>query len=411
MRNLYSLFVRHPKVATDSRDIPEGAIFFALRGERFDGNGYAADALARGASYAVVDDPGVAVSDRYILVDDVLAALQNLAAEHRKALGIPVLAITGSNGKTTTKELVTRVLRCKYNATATKGNLNNHIGVPLTLLSFTSQTEFGIVEMGANHPGEIAALCRIALPDYGLITNIGRAHLEGFGTPEGVARAKGELFDYLAYTGGKAFYLEDDPVLGSMAAGRARLATVPYADSLAEGMKSNLAGAFNRYNIAAAVAVGKYFGVAESDIAEAISSYVPGNMRSQRVETSRNIVILDCYNANPSSMHAALENLRDISGGKPIAVILGDMGELGDYAAGEHKAVLERSALIGAEREYLVGQHFARAATLIKPQGERHIFANAVELGKYLASNRPTGMAILVKGSHAVGLEKIAELL
>ena len=372
---------------------------------------YAADALSKGAAYAVVDNPVVAVSDRYILVPDSLEALQDLAREHRKALGLPILAITGSNGKTTTKELVARVLSCKFNTQATKGNLNNHIGVPLTILSFTSDTEFGIVEMGANHPGEIAASCNIALPDYGLITNIGRAHLEGFGSPEGIAKAKGELFDYLAANNGKAFCREDDSVLSAMVEERHNLQAVHYSSSIAEGIKSNLAGSFNRFNIAAAVAVGKYFGIDGSKITEAISSYTPDNMRSQRIVTARNTVILDCYNANPSSMRAALEDLHRESGKNPLAVILGDMGELGAYTAEEHRTILELSAQINTFREYLVGPHFAEAAKQVEKHGERLIFKDTATLSEYLQKNPPVGFTILVKGSHAVGLEKIAGLL
>ena len=257
MTNLYSIFTEHPSVTTDSRNIPEGSIFFALKGPKFDGNRYAADALNKGASFAVVDDPNVAADDRYILVSDTLQALQQLASEHREALGTPILAITGSNGKTTTKELISRVLQRQFNVVATKGNLNNHIGVPLTLLSFDKDTEFGIVEMGANNPGEIANLCSIALPNFGIITNIGRAHLEGFGSPEGVARAKGELYDFLSAHEGKTFVRTDDETLSRMVSERDGLQTIGYSTYDAEGFPNNLTGSFNLMNIAAAVAIGR----------------------------------------------------------------------------------------------------------------------------------------------------------
>lgn len=411
VKNLYKIFAGHPVVTTDSRNIPENSIFFALRGEKFDGNRYASDALKQGAAYAVVDDPTVVSDDRYILVTDSLGALQQLAAEHRQALGIPILAITGSNGKTTTKELTARIMARGFNTEATKSNLNNHIGVPLTLLSWTDSAEFGIIEMGANHPGEIAALCEIAQPDFGLITNIGRAHLEGFGSPEGVARAKGELFDYLAKNGGKAFYRSDDPVLGRMVAERNGMATIKYESTAAERFENHLEGGFNALNIAAAVSVGRYFGVAEEAIREAVASYIPDNMRSQRVDTGKNTVILDCYNANPSSMRAAIGSLRHETGKLPSAVILGDMGELGPYSQQEHIGILECTHEAGVTAEYLVGPHFSEAAAKVASAGQRYLFADTSALREYLAAHPLEKHFVLVKGSRAVGLEAIAGLL
>lgn len=409
--NLYSIFTRHPRVTTDSRNIPAGSIFFALRGDKFDGNAYAAEAIAKGAAYAVVDAPAVAADDRYILVGDTLTALQELASEHRKALGLPILAITGSNGKTTTKELITRVLGRKFNVCATKGNLNNHIGVPLTLLSFDKDTEFGIVEMGANHPGEIAALCRIATPDFGLITNIGLAHLEGFGSPEGVARAKGELYDYLTAYGGKAFMRMEDETLARMAADRAALQVVGYSGDAADGLESNLTGDYNRLNISAAVAIGRYFGVGETDIKDAVASYVPDNMRSQHLDTARNTLIIDCYNANPSSMRSAIGNLDNNTASKPIAVILGDMGELGSYSQAEHIKVLQLLEEKSIGEQYLVGKHFDAAAAAVPANGDRKLFPDTKTLGQYLNDNQISGKSILVKGSRATGLERIIEFL
>ena len=313
-QRLYALFERYPAVATDSRRAGEGTIFFALRGDRFDGNRFALAALDAGAACAVVDDPAVAASageayaGRIVTVDDALAALQALAREHRRRLGIPLLAIVGSNGKTTTKELVSRVLAEKYAVYATQGNLNNHIGVPLTLLAMTRDTELGVVEMGASACGEIALLCAIAEPNFGLITNVGRAHLEGFGGVEGVRRGKGELYDYLAANGGRAFVRRDDGTLVKMAAERGNLAVELYDPAIADGVGHRLEGAFNRLNVAAAMAVGRYFGVDEERIRDAVAAYRPDNNRSQRRSTARNTLVVDCYNANPSSMQASLAN-------------------------------------------------------------------------------------------------------
>ena len=327
---LYDLYRAHPHVSTDTRRIEQGSIFFALRGANFDGNRFVGEALEKGAVAAVCDDPAALEDPRVRLVGDPLTALQELAREHRRALGIPILAISGSSGKTTTKELVSRVLSARFTVCATRGNLNNHIGVPLTLLAMDRDTEFGIVEMGASACGEIARLAEIAEPDYGLLTNIGRAHLEGFGGPEGVRRGKGELFDYLAAHGGRAFVLADDETLHAMAAERDSLAAEYYPASLADGFESRLEGGYNRFNIAAAVAIGRYFEVPEPEIRRAVADYEPDNHRSQRIETTHNTVIADCYNANPTSMRAAIENLL----GEPLGdrrrrvLILGDMLEL-----------------------------------------------------------------------------------
>ena len=308
MSELYDIFREHPHISTDTRNIGADSIFFALRGATFDGNRFAAEALDKGAAYAVVDDPAAVTDERMVLVGDTLGALQELAREHRRRLAIPILAISGSNGKTTTKELVSRVLAERFEVYATRGNLNNHIGVPLTLLAMTRDTQFGVVEMGASACGEIALLASIAEPNYGILTNIGRAHLEGFGGPEGVRRGKGELFDYLAANGGRAFVPREDEMLTNMAAERDGLAAEYYSITLAEDLENHLEGHYNRFNIAAAVAVGRYFDVADERIRHAVGSYVPDNNRSQRTETGRNTLIVDCYNANPSSMRASVAN-------------------------------------------------------------------------------------------------------
>ncbi len=369
MSRLYDLFTEHPCVSTDSRRIEAGSLFFALRGASFDGNRFAADALARGAAYAVVDDPAAATDrDRTILVPDVLAALQELAREHRRELGLPILAITGSNGKTTTKELVSRVLAERFEVYATRGNLNNHIGVPLTLLAMTRDTEFGIVEMGASACGEIALLCSIAEPNYGLITNIGRAHLEGFGGPEGVRRGKGELFDYLAENGGRAFVAVRDDTLVAMAVRRDPMAVEYYSAALGDGVENHLEGDYNRANIAAAIAVGRYFDVDEARIRHAIASYRPDNNRSQRTETERNTLVVDCYNANPSSMRAALANFRAEPLGPRASkvLILGDMLELGAWSEEEHAQAVREACEIPDARILLVGGAFAEACEAMR---------------------------------------------
>lgn len=394
-------------MCTDSRQVTRGVLFFALRGNNFDGNRYAAEALSRGAAYAVVDDAAVAVDDRYILVEDTLSTLQHLATYHRRVLGIPVLAVTGTNGKTTTKELLSGVLARRFVVSATRSNLNNHIGVPLTLLGMSRGTEFGIVEMGASARGEIDLLCTIAQPDFGIVTNIGKAHLEGFGSREGVRRAKGELFDYLASHKGLAFYLSDDAVLSEMVAERPSLLSKGYSASIADGLKCRLHGTYNRLNIAAAAAVGEYFGIRRAEYAESIESYNPENHRSQIRMTGRNTVILDCYNANPSSMRAAIDNLASRQDGNLKAAILGDMLELGVYSQDEHMAVIAQLAREHIKEVYLVGTHFTTAAegTGIKT------FPDTGRLRGYLEEFPLTGTTVLIKGSRAIGLENILEVL
>lgn len=414
MTELYDLFRAHPRISTDTRRIEPDSIFFALRGARFDGNRFAAEALARGAALVVADDPAAVTDPRIRLVPDVLKALQELARRHRRELGIPILAISGSNGKTTTKELVSRVLARRFEVYATHGNLNNHIGVPLTLLAMTPATQFGVVEMGASACGEIALLASIAEPDFGLLTNVGRAHLEGFGGPEGVRRGKGELYDYLARSGGRAFVPADDPVLTAMAAERPGMAVERYSASLADGIPHRLEGDYNRRNVAAAAAVGRFFGVDDAQIRDAIAGYVPDNNRSQRVETARNTLIVDCYNANPSSMRASIANfLAEAPGPRTRRVlILGDMLELGDWSAQEHADVIRLAAQDPAAELLLVGGEFARAhAALPAPRPRAALYPTREALARKLRRNPVENALVLVKGSRGIGLEQVVELL
>ena len=426
IEHLYTYYTAHPTICTDSRRITPGCLFFALRGATFDGNRFAASALAQGAALAVTDDPTVlphGITDPeallaagYFPVEDTLAALQQLAALHRQRLGIPVLAITGTNGKTTTKELTTAVMSTRFAVHATTGNLNNHIGVPLTLLSMTPETTFGIVEMGASARGEIAALCRIARPDYGLITNVGRAHLAGFGGKAGVRATKGELYDWLAETGGCAFVRTDDPTLSSMAAERPSLRTIPYDSSAAEGLESHLAGDYNQYNMAAAATVGRHFGVPEEAVRQAIRDYIPSLNRSQVITRPERTLIVDCYNANPSSMQAALDWFGHEAGAPSSkAIILGDMLELGDWSEQEHRQVLDRALALRPGVMLLIGREFGRLETLPHDTGETTLrfFPDTESAAKAIADTDLLHRArtVFLKGSRGIALEKLLPLL
>ena len=412
---LYLRFEECSGVTTDSRRITPDSMFFALHGASFDGNRFAADAIAAGARYAVVDtdDPinlHPELGEKLIRVDDTLKALQELAREHRRNLAIPVISIVGSNGKTTTKELVACVLAEKFEVSATQGNLNNHIGVPLTLLAMTRATEFGVVEMGASACGEIALLASIAEPNYGIITNIGRSHLEGFGGVEGIRRGKGELFDYLAENGGRAFVPRENEVLTEMAAERSGMAVESYSTDIAEGFRSNLEGDYNQLNIAAAVEVGTYFGVDSDRIAAAIAEYIPSNNRSQRVESGRNSLIVDCYNANPSSMAVALENMsRDESEHKLL--ILGDMLELGEWSDEEHRRIAVAALAIDGAEIISVGEEFMRIAGELNTDGRWQAFATTDKAAEYIREHKISGFKILIKGSHKWALEKLIDNL
>ena len=410
MSELYDLFLKHPRISTDTRKIEPDSIFFALRGANFDGNRFVAEALEKGAAFAVSDDAGAAAADERILyAGDTLQALQELAREHRRALGIPILAISGSSGKTTTKELVSRVLGERFAVCATRGNLNNHIGVPLTLLSMTRDTEFGVVEMGASACGELALLTSVAEPGYGILTNIGRAHLAGFGGPEGIRRGKGELFDYLAANGGRAFVPSDDRVLTEMAAERDSLAAEYYPVSLADGMENHLEGAYNRYNIAAAVAVGRYFGIPDERIRHAIAGYVPDNNRSQRTETARNTLVIDCHNAHPLRMRLAVESfLAEPLGRRQRRVlILGDMLELGEWSAHEHTEIIRQAAQSPDAELLLVGSEFTQAcASLPEKPARTTLCPTREELLSRLRLSPVENALVLLKGSRGIGLEK-----
>jgi UDP-N-acetylmuramoyl-tripeptide--D-alanyl-D-alanine ligase len=417
MSALYDIFRASTGVTTDSRAISEGALFVALRGASFDGNRFAIDALRKGASVAVIDDATVRenapeeLTERLFVVEDTLRALQDLAREHREALGIPILSVAGSNGKTTTKELVSRVLAEKYEVYATRGNLNNHIGVPLTLLAMDHTTEFGVVEMGASACGEIALLASIAQPNYGILTNIGRSHLEGFGGVEGIRRGKGELFDFLNATGGRAFVPADDNVLSEMAAERENMAVEYFAFATSNGVEHQLEGDYNLKNIAAAMSIGRYFDVDENRIRHAIATYTPTNNRSQRTVTDRNTLIVDCYNANPSSMRASLESFLSERSELPRVCILGDMLELGEWSAEEHRSIVELIAAADFERIWLVGKHFTEAAATIANNPRVSCFASREQVAERLETDPIEGALVLVKGSHSIGLEKLIPLL
>lgn len=419
---LYTIFEQHPVISTDSRNITPNCIFFALKGENFNGNIYAKDALEKGAAYAIVDEEKYVSSERTILVKDVLKTLQQLANHHRKQIRIPIISLTGSNGKTTTKELINAVLSKKFNTTATKGNLNNHIGVPLTLLSMNSTTEMGIVEMGANHRQEIAFLSRIAAPDYGYITNFGKAHLEGFGGVEGVILGKSELYDHLKANNKFIFVNGDDAkqvertydattyTFGSTEENDLTIRFVSANPMVLVRLKdveiqSQLIGAYNFSNIAAAIAMGTYFGVPLHDIKEAIESYTPSNNRSQILHKSTHKIILDAYNANPTSMKAALDNFSNLTDTNKIA-FLGDMFELGESAAEEHQFITNYVASLNIDTIYLIGQNFGKTTsnhpkTIIYPTFEA------------LKANFPTleNSTLLIKGSRGMALERILELL
>ena len=411
---LYNIFNQCTGVTTDSRKVSQGVLFVALRGENFDGNRFAIQALKDGAAYAVIDNPEVLeqaaeLTERLILVEDALSALQALAAEHRQQLAIPIIGIVGSNGKTTTKELVSRVLAERFEVYATQGNLNNHIGVPLTLLAMDRNTEFGVVEMGASAQKEIELLCSISQPNYGIITNIGNAHLEGFGGKEGIAKGKGELFDWLESNGGHAFVPMEDVKLCDMALQRCNMMTEYYSRSIAEGYKSHLSGDYNRYNIAAAVAVGRYFGIDEQRIASAIESYIPDNNRSQEVVTERrNIVIIDCYNANPSSMEVAIENIASKRGERNL-LILGDMLELGEWSFDEHCRILQLAAQVENAELLLVGSEFLRAAHALGIGAT--CCTDSTEAADWVAQSKISDTVILLKGSRGIKLEKLIGVL
>lgn len=430
---LYNLFLATgQKICTDTRKIEQGAVFFALKGPSFNANEFAAKAIAEGCAWAVIDEEKYAVNDKTLLVDDALKALQHLARHHRRQFNIPVLAITGSNAKTTHKEFIHAVLSKKYNTLATQGNLNNHIGVPFTLLRLTAEHQFAIIEMGANHQGEIAELCAIAEPDYGLITNIGKAHLEGFGGVEGVKKGKGELFKSLKSRGGKAFVNGDDDVLYQLAFDNDKITygckklydtigkdcstdeTVSFKFTTRYGEKdwnklktihTKIIGGYNFINCLAAACVGNYFKVEESDIREALENYVPSMNRSQLVKTQKNTIILDAYNANPNSMKVAIENFSRYKADKKL-VLLGDMFELGEHSEEEHKKIVELLKENKFEQVMLVGDQFFKSGS-----ESFRTFKTTNECLSFLKQNEVSGSAILIKGSRGMKMETLQEAL
>lgn len=430
---IYEKYLQFPTVATDTRTVKAGSIFFALKGANFNGNEFAAQALASGAAYAVVDQIEFAINEQYILVDDVLKALQALANHHRKQLSIPFLGITGSNGKTTSKELINAVLAKKFQTLATFGNLNNHIGVPLTLLGINASHQFAIIEMGANHQKEIAELCEIAAPTYGLICNIGKAHLEGMGGFEGVKKTKKELYDYIESTSGTVFVNADDAITMELSAAlNNKIYFGSNSESLLSGsiqslapmlcvaitfkksaqthiVQTQLVGDYNLANILAAACIGEYFKVPEQEIVAAIAGYTPTNNRSQIMQTANNELIMDAYNANPSSMFAAVNNFQQLPAPNKY-LILGDMFELGEESIAEHQAIVSLVAALKFEKVIFVGKDFYQAAATNKIASFR-FFESTANASGYLSENSISAQTILIKGSRGMKLESLLPLL
>ena len=428
IEELYELFLKHPNVITDSRKIEPGCLFFALKGERFNGNKYAKEAIEKGAAFAVIDEPVYQLSSRFILVENVLETLQALATFHRRQFLVPIIAITGSNGKTTTKELISAVLSSHYKCHFTKGNFNNHIGVPLTLLDMPLNTEVAIIEMGANHQGEIGFLCTIAEPTHGLITNIGKAHLEGFGGIEGVKKGKSELYKYLAKNKGVAFINQDEQFLENLSKNikwkifykkgeipssdkipfeiqllskkpfiKAAFISAPHSPTI---INSNLIGHYNFNNIMTAIVLGIYFKVPDHKIKKAIENYIPSNNRSQIIKKGSNTFILDAYNANPTSMKNALHAFEKTDAKRKI-VILGAMKEMGEYVEKEHQYIIDLARSCGFKRIILVGNEYNPTDELI--------FENINELKTWFINQTFEDTHFLIKGSRSFELEKILE--
>ena len=414
IKELHKIFLKSSGVTTDSRQIKLNSIFFALKGDNFDGNKYAKSAIDKGASFAVVDNQAYCLNENYILVDDVLSCLQELSKYHRKQLNCPVLGITGTNGKTTTKELITAVIEKKFRTVATKGNYNNHIGVPLTLLRAKLDTEFLIVEMGANHIHEIEFLCGLAQIDFGIITNIGKAHLEGFGSVEGVIKAKKELYEHIDINDGTLFVNANDKLLKSISENTDRIlynineqeqSNSPFAKVIYNGslISSQLIGDYNRTNILAACEIGRYFGVSLEKTKEAIESYTPSNNRSQLLETNRNTIVLDAYNANPSSMTEAIKAFQKVNHKKKL-LILGDMLELGENSLVEHQSIIDELSQDN-QKVILVGQEFNKC------QHNFIHFFNSEDALVWIEENQIEDMFILLKGSRGIKLEILKDAL
>lgn len=427
INKLYSLFLKHPIVCTDSRSIVKGSIFFALKGESFNGNKFANNAIEEGCAFAIIDEKKYKQSEKQILVYDVLETLQELASFHRKQLNIPFIGITGTNGKTTTKELINAVLSKKFKTHATRGNLNNHIGVPLTILEIPQDTEIAIIEMGANHPKEIAHLCKIANPDYGIITNIGRAHLEGFGSFEGVINTKKELYEHIKMSEGSIFINREDNLLMDISEGIKKYTYGNRIDADSKGkylqaspfmvmelhskrgilyVRTKLIGNYNYENAMAAACIGRYFKIDDLEIKEALESYIPSNNRSQLMKTDDNVIIVDAYNANPTSMTASVCNFAQIQA-KNKALILGDMLELGNVSEEEHNKIINLLKETGYSSVFLVGTHFYNSSI----EHNFNKFYNIEDLLVYLESSPIKEHTILLKGSRGIKLEKCIKLL
>ncbi|MXV39028.1 UDP-N-acetylmuramoyl-tripeptide--D-alanyl-D-alanine ligase [Flavobacteriaceae bacterium Ap0902] len=423
LEKLYNLFLKSTGVCTDTRQLKKGNLYIALKGDHFDGNKFAQSAIEKGAIAAIVDEENDAIkTSKIYLVEDGLVFLQLLAQHHRRQLKTPIISLTGSNGKTTTKELIATCLSQKFTVAYTQGNLNNHIGVPLTLLKITKEHDFAIVEMGANHQKEIELLCAIAEPDYGYITNFGKAHLEGFGGFEGVVKGKSELYDYLRAHNKTAIVNLDDPIqieksegLDQITFGFDTEAQYNFKQNSKHGyagisyhgkeLESHLSGAYNETNIAAAVTIALYFGIEIEKIQKGLSQYIPKINRSQEIEKSGFLILLDAYNANPSSMEVALSNFSQKSGTK--TAILGDMFELGISSAKEHQRISDLAASLNFEQIFLIGENFHHVqapSSILK-------FKTREDYIKYLKNNPPKTENILIKGSRGMALEKILEFI
>lgn len=418
---LYELYQQHPSVQTDSRQMQPGDLFFALKGPNFNGNDFAKQAIAQGAAYVIVDEDVEDAGERIIRVEDSLRSLQELAAFHRKRFTIPFIAITGSNGKTTTKELIHKVLSTEYQTYTTQGNLNNHIGIPLTILKIRDDAQMAVIEMGANHRGEIAAYCQYARPGYGLITNIGKAHMEGFGGEQGVREGKGELFAYLEKHEGTAFVNADDPKVLDLAATLSRKILYGSNTRPPQGMvascdpflsvrlseedtliSTKMVGSYNLHNVLAAYTIGRHFGVSVARVKQAIEEYNPSNSRSQMLHRGSNTIIMDAYNANPGSMRAAIENFARMKG-KNKVLVLGDMKELGEAGLAEHQSVVDIIMKYEWHRVALAGPLFSGIAHPF------HSFPNADEARKWFSGQNLTNSMILVKGSRSMQMEKVID--
>ena len=420
---LYKLYQQYPSVQTDTRKLKQGDLFFALKGPSFNGNSFAAKAIELGAAFVIIDEKEFEIPEKTILVDNVLTALQDLALHHRQQFTIPFIAITGSNGKTTTKELIHAVLSSTFKTYTTEGNLNNHIGIPLTILKINPDAEMAVIEMGANHLKEIESYCKIVLPTHGLITNCGKAHLEGFGNEEGVRKGKGELFDFLRNNKGTAFVMWDYDYLQEMSKGIHEIKKYGTHDAAIEGIvsesklflnveiikgisgaiiKTQLVGEYNLTNVLAAVTVAKYFGVEEKKIITAIENYLPSNSRSQLIEKGSNQIILDAYNANPSSMKLAIENFAKMKGENKI-LVLGAMAELGNESLQEHESIVDIIKKYKWKEVVLVGGEFC------KINHPFHTFEDSEKAKEWFQKNKIYDSMILLKGSRSKKMEKVIE--